>query len=367
MLRPKAADAIIMDEKKMSVTLINTQTLPTYSSERFYLLSELELHAHSTTFLCDVVADCDQTQDTAESSEASLDCHGIQPPQIHPQQSLTCSYNILYILWRPDQASSPRAFAEGTIAAAIQQWKTLDISSSNTHTTTTSTEQDVSPRTKLLREPKVHLYLVVDIPASPQDDTATVDRDTRLRQFQVQTDTAERLARHVAQSKDFRQLVDGITVGISNHVRAAPGLEACVDAVSVGSTLRRRRTRNSKGDAAKSNIGLVALNPDDLLGLQDENVTDAAQGVLQSRTCAEWNGHGNLLTFAKRAHSAWCMAHGVDEEDSTLQNKSTKSRKRRQRGRLEQDMDMDPLMTCLVVFFFGYVLSHLWVTYYAER
>jgi hypothetical protein len=357
-----------MDEKKMSVTLINSQTLPTYSSERFYLLSELELHAHSTTFLCDV-ADCDQTQDTAESSEASsLDYHGIHPPQIHQQQSLTCNYNILYILWRPDQASSPRTFAEGTIAAAIQQWKTLDSSSTTTHhTTTTSMEQDVS-RTKLVREPKVHLYLVVDIPASPQDTTATVvdKEDTRrLRQFQVQTDTAERLARHVAQSKDFRQLVDGITVGISNHVRAAPGLEACVDAVSVGSTLRRRT--NTKGGDAKSNIGLVALNPDDLLGLQDENLTDAAQGVLQSRTCAEWNGHGNLLSFAKRAHSAWCMAHGVHEEDSTLRNKSTKSRKRRRRGRSEQDLDVDPLMTCLVVFFFGYVLSHLWVTYYAER
>ena len=232
--------------------------------------------------------------------------------------------------------------------------------------TTTSTEEDASPRTKNIQEPVVHLYLVVDIAASPEDDTTEQnnDKDARQRQFQVQVDTAERLARHVAQSKEFRLLVDGITVGISNHVRAAPGLEACVDAVSVGSTHRRR---NSRSDA-KSNIGLVALNPDDLLGLQDETVTDAAQGVLQSRTCAEWNGNGNLLTFAKRAHSAWCIAHGVDEEDPSLQSRSPKSRKRRQRGRLEEhDLDIDPLMTCLVVFFFGYVLSHVWVTYYAER
>lgn len=355
---------MVSGDPKMSVTLINTQSLPSYSSERFYMLSELEQHAHSTTFLCDA-NDCDQTQDTAESSEASID-HGVM--HHHHQQSLPSNYNILYILWRPDQTSSPRAFAEGTLSAAIQQWKTMDGSS-----TSTTSQEDDTFQTKSKRIPSFHLYLVVDIAASPTTDgTATqttedYDQDARQRQFQVKVDTAERLARHVAQSKHFRSLVDGITVGISNHVRAAPGLEACLDAVWHGSSHRRRNCRGA-GDA-KSNIGLVALHPDDLLGLQDETVTDAAQGVLQSRTCAEWNGNGNLLSFARRAQTAWCIAHGVDEESASSPDQKSRKRRGRRRGggASEGDLDFDPLMMCLVVFFFGYVLSHLWVNYYAER
>jgi hypothetical protein len=221
---------------------------------------------------------------------------------------------------------------------------------------TITTEED-SPRIKSTRDPTSHLYLVVDIAVSPDNET---DVDARQRQFQVKEHTAERLARHLAQCKDFRSLVDGITVGTSNHVRAAPGLEACVDAFMNGAGHRRR---HSSSGNTKSNVGLVALNPDDLLGLQDERVTDAAQGVLQSRTCAEWNGHGNLSSFARRAHSAWCVAHGVDEESSLP---APKSRKRRQRH-WEGYLDFDPLLTCLVIFFFGYVLSHIWVTYLAER
>lgn len=259
--------------------------------------------------------------------------------------------------------ASPRAFAEGTLAAALQQWKTLD----GSVTSTTIPEHD-SPQPKTKRESTVHLYLVVDIAAS--DDTYTtddVDEDARQRQFQVKVDTAERLARHVAQSRDFRSMVDGITVGIANNVRAAPGLEACVDAVLHGASHRRRRGASG----AKSNIGLVALHPDDLLGLQDETVTDAAQGVLQSRTCAEWNGNGDLLSFARRAHSGWCIANGVGEESTagspSGEPKSRKRRRRRRRGDMEGDLKFDPFMTCLIVFFFGYVLSHLWITYYAER
>jgi len=342
----------------MSVTLINTQPLPTYSTERFYMLSELEMNAHSTSFLCDLY-DCDQTQDTAESSEASLD----PQPTIQQQQQQHPSYSILYILWKSDQASSPRAFAEGTVAAAIKQWKSVAVEGSASSLTTTT--QDISPTKKDTTE-YPRLYLVVDIAASSDETTNNAtptddddyDEDSRQRHFQVKADTAERLARNVAQSQEFRRSVAGITVGISNHVRAAPGLEACLDAVTIGARDRRRLS-----SVAKSSIGLVALHPDDLLGLQDETVTDAAQGVLQSRTCAEWNGNGNLQSFARRAHSAWCISHGVNEESPS---RKPKTRRRRRDLDGEFALDVDPLMTCLVVFFFGYVLSHLWITYYAE-
>ena len=35
------------------------------------------------------------------------------------------------------------------------------------------------------------------------------------------------------------------------------------------------------------------------------------QGVLQSKVAAEWNGHGDLQTFARRAHRQWGQKHGV--------------------------------------------------------
>ena len=36
-----------------SVTIVNNIPLPSYSPERYYMLSEIEHHAHSTLFLCD--------------------------------------------------------------------------------------------------------------------------------------------------------------------------------------------------------------------------------------------------------------------------------------------------------------------------
>lgn len=358
MLRPKSE---VLEGDKMSVTLINTQPLPTYSCERFYMLSEVEVNAHSTTFLCDVL-DCDQTQSTVESSEASLAAETTQQQQQQPSR-----YSTLYVLWRPDEISSVRAFAEGTLLAAIQQCKSVmtEQCSNSGPVSTTSTSPESSPtrrKSSPRHDTSPNIYLVVDIAASLNESSYSQDDDdaAKRRQFQVKVDTAERLARHVAQSTDFRSSIHGITVGISNHVRAAPGLEACLDAFLLGS--RHRRQCNSR--ETKSSIGLVALHPNDLLGLQDETVTDAAQGVLQSRTCAEWNGNGNLQTFANRAHSEWCVAHGVEEEKDPP-SPDRKARRKRRNG-FDGDFEyMDPLLTCMMIFFVGYVLSQLWMSYFA--
>jgi hypothetical protein len=299
--------------------MINTQKLPTYSTERFYMLSELEIKAHSTMFLCDF-NDEDETQDTAESS--------ISGEHVMSTRD-TPSHAILYLLSRPEQTSNVRAFADGHIAAALKQYNTL-------------ATQD-SP----------HLYLVVDIVAvyPEKDDTD----GARLRHFQVNVHTAEKLCRQVAQS--FRCSLEGVTVGISNHVRAAPGLEACLDAVGVGARDRRRFISPDE----KSPVGLVALHPQDLLGLENQQVTDAVQGVLQSRTCAEWNGNGNLVTFARRAHSAWCVTHHVTENESSPQ-----TRKKRKRRNVLDDGDFSvahPGKALLVIFLFGLVASRLWQIY----
>lgn len=325
LLRPKSAvDLTAVESPPMSVTLINTQQLPTYSTERFYMLSELEIKAHSTLFLCDL-NDCDQTQDTVESSLSESGEHF----EKHPSFNVP-SYAILYVLWRPDQTSSARAFAEGHISAAMKQWNINALVDS-------------------------HLYLVVDIVAVHNEHYENNENEgARQRRFQVQIHTAETLARYVAQT--FRSSLDGITVGVSDHVRAAPGLEACLDAVSVGSRDRRRLS-----SAEKSLVGLVALHPEDLLGL-DSATTDAVQGVLQSRTCAEWNGNGTLQSFAKRAHSAWCVAHQITEEEHP-----PKKRRTRRRNVLDDGEDLmlfaDPIKSFFVIFLLGILLSRLWDVY----
>jgi hypothetical protein len=332
LLRPKSEIDLTQMGEPMSVTMINTHQLPNYSTERFYMLSELEIKAHSTLFLCDYQED-EETQDTAESSISEE--HAPFPSK----HTTMPSHAILYLLWRPDQTSSIRAFADGHILAAIQHYNSLVETMSGSS----------------------HLYLVVDIVAihPNKDDDDDTDGAKQKRHFQVAVHTCETLCRHVAQS--FRCLLEGITVGISNHVRAAPGLDACVDAISVGARDRRQFVSRDE----KSPVGLVALHPHDLLGLQHESseqVTDAVQGVLQSQTCAEWNGNGNLVTFARRAHSAWCVAHHVTEHKSS----TSCTRKERKRRNVLDDGDVSlaqPGKAFCILFLFGLLASHLWQKY----
>jgi len=68
--------------------------------------------------------------------------------------------------------------------------------------------------------------------------------------------TAEQLARAVASSRFLRTRIDGISVGITSDARAAPGLEACMDAVERGAKERRvagrdRGVRNLRREQQK--------------------------------------------------------------------------------------------------------------------
>jgi len=184
------------------------------------------------------------------------------------------------------------------------------------------------------------LYLIVDrlMPTAESSSTDSSSNTTSYHHQQQETkeqeeDRAERLARAVAAHPVLRTALEGITVGLSNHPRAAPALEACVDAVTVGAPERRRHCGSTTAtattttvtastnmdnsdnshhnlDPQKSLLGIVALDPGELLGLQDASVTDAAQGVWQAKVTAEWNGNGNLTSFAQRAHRQWCRRNG---------------------------------------------------------
>jgi hypothetical protein len=113
---------------------------------------------------------------------------------------------------------------------------------------------------------------------------------------------------------------------------------ACVDAVNRGAPDRRRHGANAKDfsiqttegtsrvlDPKKSLVGIVTLTPDTLLGCQENiNVTDAAQGVLQSRVTAEWNGNGPLQSFADRAHRQWRRQRGMLDSSDDPRGSGTK-------------------------------------------
>jgi hypothetical protein len=168
---------------------------------------------------------------------------------------------------------------------------------------------------------------------SPGSSTPTTEGTATTAAASLSTTTtdpvAEQLARAVATHENLRAIVQGITVGVSNHVRAAPGLEACHDAVYFGARDRRQAavvlTTSAAGPTVansrnfnttntnnnKSFLGIVADSPDDLLGLADPNECDAAQGVRQLKISAEYNGRGNLQSFASRTHAVWRQRHGL--------------------------------------------------------
>jgi hypothetical protein len=434
----------------LSVTIISQNTLPSYSSERFYLLSELEIHAASTVFLSSSLSNDDHsTQATEEESFNNMtlsennhnnsddiedelyvdsDIHGeIQNPESNPiHGSINSNYDntddhrsstlfiphtdssstirpsttvpilteplflILYILWKPNMTNDPQRLIQDTILAAmiqIQQQYDVDIIQSSTllqnysnhktyypimngHSSGVSLSSDPTDTTSLLQSPppppprsSASIYIVVDRivprkvnttstePITTETTTTTttndpldtkqplpeeLDDDDDDDDEQQQYCLVERVGRAVASHVQLRDQIDGITIGISDHVRAAPGLELCIDAITKIGNIDRRRFKfqphhhyknsntsnssqlsssNGNSDtelaARKSLLSIVAMSKGDLLGLQHISNTDAADCVQQSTVTAEWYGQGDIYMFASRAHFVWKQRYNV--------------------------------------------------------
>jgi hypothetical protein len=409
----------------LSVTIISKEKLPSYSSERFFLLAEVEVHAQPTAFLSTgdnengSSTTATQASDDTEDDEAAVAAATVgvssPPPSLQNRNVNSLSVEpgdssldspplppniLLYLLWKPSQTNDPLVFTESHILeAVVRLQEAVDLKHSDAYAmigfgrrhngdteTPTNTElrrsengtenhtldenNGSNPAEQASAEqvadssdsrPKASLYIVVDrlMPVeSDQDDydemeeseSAKNDTNSTSQSQAQQEELAERLARTVASHPMLRTVTQGITVGVSNHVRAAPGLEACVQAITLGATDRRRlgNQKTSTGlvplvatapplatlDAKKSLLGLVAVTPSDLLGLQDATVTDAAQGVAQSKVTAEWNGRGDLHSFAARGHSQWRCAHGLPEPSrstTTIAKRKVPRRIRRDR------------------------------------
>ena len=169
---------------------------------------------------------------------------------------------------------------------------------------------------------------------------------------------AERLARHIASHPQLRSLFEGITVGVANHKRAAPGLDACLDVINLGAHDRRKIGRDTR-----SHVGLMALSADDLLGLDEGGETDAAQNVLQTRISTEWNGKGNLKSFGYRAHSMWRKEFGLPQQPSDIPLSENKRRIPRRMGRFEEEfgrLDSFPLDLLINIGAFLLIAYYVW-------
>ena len=176
---------------------------------------------------------------------------------------------MLYLFWRSDDDDNQTAeqFTQTLVGTlnALRDRVHLNSSSSdnlqrradslsNKNDSTNGASEEVSSE-----PPTCSVYLVID------------------RQG-TETALAEQLARTASSHPILRQHTEGITVGVASHPRAAPGLEAIVEAILVGNRDRR--------NLSQSLLGVLSPHPEHLLGLQDPQKTDAAQGVQQSLICA---------------------------------------------------------------------------------
>ncbi|KAL7560824.1 hypothetical protein ACA910_013260 [Epithemia clementina (nom. ined.)] len=386
------------ERRNSSSTILSHAALGKFSTERFYTLSEIQTHAPTVIFLQNL-ASGEANPIYAVADDGDVDSSEVN--QRLPQQeqgSEFQKYSILYVLWRPQMTDDAHVFVDNVLRECIEMVQrhvvispSTDYSISNSaseeriragsadlkaddqikeNTTKRSTSSRTQPEpyegkenveslhamdkaTSLsLRqlshkeEPQSNttsLYIVVERVSPP-----TVDNDATLESLhQTQEAIAEQVVRHAA--IQLRDLCEGISVYCANHERAAPGLEACMNAVSVGAADRRKYASSKTNEDilddgfggsgsdkpldSNSYMGLVADRSDDLLGLQSQQSTDAAQGVMQSCWCAEWNGRGNLNSFAKRAHAQWRLDRGLPSLFLAGQRKPTVPR--RSRGRKE--------------------------------
>lgn len=348
-----------------TVTVINTEHLPNYSSERYYILSEIQLKAHSISFLSDwdnVQNSDDRTQDTVESEHswdvASTDDNitnniatSNQQQEQRNNPNILPPFVILYLLWKPSHSSycSAERFAKDvikpTITRIVGEYDDLPQDSTSVEENgieKKSNEAGEQHSPISLSFPRI--YIVVDrVAITSPSRQRTTHNDTdhnendNIMDHEQQIKIAEDLIRFVAGSKtlNLKSTIDGITVGVSSNVRAAPGLEACVDTIVVGDAERRhyasqnRQKRSSAitifqpnmrqyqnicqdkegeeyQDPSKSMIGLIACHPDDFVGLDPDRETDAVQGLtIHVRLCGEWLGRGNILSYGARSQKFW--------------------------------------------------------------
>lgn len=286
------------------ITMIQTDVLPSLCTERYYMLSEIQLKAHSILFLQDwldsVATADDETQDLSVSSADSSDDKNYDEFNLDLKKSLAPCI-ILYLLWKVDDVSQNNVIGfTNHVKQKMEQLK-------NFH----ETKCQLSCSSRELFSP---IYLAIDriVTLKPVNQS---DEDFRNEQIKI----AELTVRTITSNEELglRDSFEGIVIGLSSDNRAAPAMEICCDAMLVGDAERRHFPRKRKqdttivmndgeSDPARSSIGIVTEYPEDLLGLKPDFETDAVQGIsLHARTCGNWSDKGNVIDFGLRAHKIW--------------------------------------------------------------
>ena len=199
---------------------------------------------------------------------------------------------------------------------------------------------------------------------------------------------AEALARAVASSRFLRNRIDGISIGITSDSRAAPGLEACMDAVARSCPERRGvANRISKQNLLatmsvedplrglrsrlpyRSPISIVVCKPEDLDGGGEAHShhhhhhEHIPHLLLQCRVTAEWNGNGDYSTFSDRAMQEWRRVWSESSEGGRY------GLLKRRVPRLSQNADDpeevldEPLSTLMVIVFIIGIVWYVWKSY----
>mmetsp|Transcript_1777 Transcript_1777/g.4664 ORF Transcript_1777/g.4664 Transcript_1777/m.4664 type:complete len:369 (-) Transcript_1777:35-1141(-) len=308
----------------IGVTIDVTTTLgKRYSVERYYMLSEIEEHSLQPVYLDEHQDRGDNKSDTKtkNKTDGSKPSFGTSDSGSDSDSDPIAfpPFIILYLIWYYDPKDDNRArmeaivsFREGPVRGAIHKLKRL-----------WSTTTRAPPKTARPKKPRV--YVVIDVlvkvkvKVTPSPDAKRSD-ECRTQEFQtMHVPIAEELARGILRwesdgartesSHDDGIDLAGVTVGLADHPRAAPGLESCLEAISIGSRDRRKHgATRGDGSCQKSGVGIVCNSVQDLVGFDEEGETDAVQGVIQSRTEAALPDKGEaspLVEFARGAHRYW--------------------------------------------------------------
>lgn len=255
-----------------------------YSVERYYMLSEIEQKSLHPVYLNNYGGISDTNWD-----------HDADFP----------AFIILYFLWNSIPHENKRdaadRFRRDTVGGAMRKLKHL------------------WEKSRAKGGPKPHqdaprVYVVVDMLVESSSSSDARDKDVlRREKFQEHIKIVEQFASAILLAEGAVHL-DGVSTGIADHPRAAPGLESCLEAISFGSRDRRRHGSGSNNEC-KSCVGIVCNSLEDLVGFDEEGETDAVQDVIQYRTHAKIKethrvgevdrGETPLEEFAQEAHRYW--------------------------------------------------------------
>ena len=198
------------------------------------------------------------------------------------------------------------------------------------------------------------------------NSTTNDGNPSRTDQHDNEIKLAESLARAVASSRFLRNRIDGLSIGITSDSCAAPGLEACMDAVSRSSQERRNTSYSTPNQSVpdksltclqhrspeRSPISIVVCQPDDLETIHSHQ----HHPLLQSRVTVEWSGKGDYNTFSDRAMNDWRRIWSGQISNTHEVTKRKGSRLSRRSNNDEDGLD-EPISTVMVITF---VIGVVW-------